>query len=161
MLCWMKARSLGLQRRVGRTIDYRIGKELRSKSINTSGEQEDRLLIFDGSESHMSVSFLDYCDANGIQLLCMPIVHTLNHPMSDFSDRCNNITQTNTAKILHSIDYRLQLSKAQFFPALTNAHRQAFTETNITAAWARSGHFPFNPRFIIRQCRGITSQLVS
>lgn len=67
---------------------------------------------------------------------------------------------TYAAEILYSMDYQLSLSKAQFYQAFRRAHNKTFIKKSILSAWRRSGYFPYNPNFIIRQCKETTPPVV-
>lgn len=116
---------------------------------------ETRLLLFDGHESHVSVGFLDLCHANNIELLCMPAhsTHLLQPLDVGLFGPLQQRYAINVSEILFSMDYQVSLSKTQFYQAFRKAHDQTFTKQNILSAWRKSGYFPFNPNFIIRQCK--------
>lgn len=126
-----------------------------SSTIGADGKQQPRLLLFDGHESHVSIEFLDYLKAKGVQLLCMPphSTHILQPLDVGLFGPLQKYYTSNAAKILHTMDYKLQLSKSQFFEAFSAAHNSAFTKDNIQAAWKKSGYYPYSPAFITRQLR--------
>ena len=118
-----------------------------SASTNSTKKQEPRLFIFNGYESHISAQFLECLLTYSIELLCMPphSTHLLQPLDVGIFGPLQQRYATNAAKILHSIDYQLQLSKAQFYTAFMEAHRDTFTISNIVSAWKKSGYIPYNP----------------
>jgi hypothetical protein len=108
-----------------------------------------RLLILDGHESHHSVDFEKYCEANHIITLCMP-PHS-SHLLQPLDVGCfgplknaygREIEQLIRCSITH-------VSKTDFFPAFYAAHQAAMTESNIKGGFRGAGLVPLDPESVI------------
>jgi hypothetical protein len=110
-----------------------------------------RLLILDGHESHDSVEFRDYCEANHIIPFCMP-AHA-SHLLQPLDIGCfgplkkaygNQIEDMMRNHINH-------ITKLEFIPAFKVAFESAITESNILGSFRGSGLVPFDPNAVLSQ----------
>ena len=108
-----------------------------------------RVLICDGFGTHETLEVLEFCFENNI-ILCRLPSHTshklqpcdvgvfapLKAAYRDEAERLYRVTNT--------------IGKEHFTSLYSPARDKAFTKRNITAAWAASGLFPFNPDRVLK-----------
>ncbi|KFY30724.1 hypothetical protein V493_01714 [Pseudogymnoascus sp. VKM F-4281 (FW-2241)] len=108
-----------------------------------------RVLICDGFGTHETLEMLEYCFENNI-ILCRLPSHTshklqpcdvgvfapLKAAYRDEAERLYWVTKT--------------IGKEHFTSLYSPARDKAFTKRNITAAWAATGLFPFNPDRVLK-----------
>ncbi|RYC77643.1 hypothetical protein BFJ63_vAg19483 [Fusarium oxysporum f. sp. narcissi] len=108
-----------------------------------------RLLIVDGHESHHSLEFEEYCQANKIVTLFMPphsshLLQPLDVGYFSLLKRAygREIEHLMRCSITH-------VSKTEFFPAFYAAFQATMTEKNIMAAFRGAGIIPLDPESVI------------
>lgn len=108
-----------------------------------------RLLILDGHESHHSLEFEKYCQANKIVTLFMPphsshLLQPLDVGYFSLLKRAygREIEHLMRCSITH-------VSKTEFFPAFYAAFQATMTEKNIKAAFRGAGIIPLDPESVI------------
>jgi hypothetical protein len=107
-------------------------------------------LICDGFGTHESLEVLEYCFENNI-ILCRLPSHT-SHKLQPcdvgvfaplkaaYRDQAERLLRGGASTV----------GKEHFTSLYYPARERAFTKRNITAAWAASGLFPFNPDRVLR-----------
>jgi hypothetical protein len=107
------------------------------------------LLILDGHESHHSVQFERYCEANKIVTLCMP-VHA-SHLLQPLDVGCFGPLKKAYGREIENLIKRSvhHISKTEFFPAFAAAFQATMTEKNIRGAFRGAGLVPFDPESVI------------
>jgi hypothetical protein len=117
------------------------------------GSRNYRLLIVDGHSSHVNLAFLEGCKRLRIIILILPphSTHRLQPldvglflPLSTYYGKELDL-------IMHRSDGITSLSKRNFWKVFKRAWDQAFTETNIKKAFAKTGIWPQNPRIVMAQ----------
>jgi len=106
-----------------------------------------RLLLVDGHSSHYTLGFLEYARDNHIVVLCYPshsthvyqgldvvVFSILKHTWSDERDRFEARGPA--------------VTKLNFLAVYAKAYARTFTESNIRAAFAKTGVVPYNPSVI-------------
>ncbi|RKK70134.1 hypothetical protein BFJ71_g17692, partial [Fusarium oxysporum] len=108
-----------------------------------------RLLILDGHESHHSVEFERYCEANKIITLCMP-AHS-SHLLQPLDIGCFGPLKKAYGREIEDLIRRSvhHISKTEFFPAFAAAFQATMTEKNIRGAFRGAGLVPFDPESVI------------
>jgi len=108
-----------------------------------------RLLILDGHESHHSVEFERYCEANKIVTLCMP-AHA-SHLLQPLDVGCFGPLKKAYGREIEDLIKRSvhHISKTEFFPAFVAAFQATMTEKNIRGAFRGAGLVPFDPESVI------------
>src|SRR5271170_587058 len=107
--------------------------------------QKPRVLICDGFGTHETLEILEFCLENNI-ILCRLPSHT-SHKLQP----CDvGVFAPLKAAYRDQVDrlYRggaNTVGKEHFTSLYSHARERAFTKKNITAGWAASGLFPFNP----------------
>ncbi|KAJ3454531.1 hypothetical protein MRS44_013131 [Fusarium solani] len=108
-----------------------------------------RLLILDGHESHHSLEFEKYCQANKIVTLCMP-------PHSSHLLQPLDVGYFSLLKKAYGreIEYLIRcsithVSKTEFFPAFYAAFQATMTEKDIKAAFRGAGLVPLDAESVI------------
>jgi hypothetical protein len=111
--------------------------------------KKQRVLICDGFGTHETLEMLEFCFENNI-ILCRLPSHTshklqpcdvrvfapLKAAYRDEAERLYQVTNT--------------IGKEHFTSLYSPAREKALTKRNITATWAASGLFPFNPDRVLR-----------
>jgi hypothetical protein len=112
--------------------------------------QKPRILICDGFGTHETLEILEYCFENNI-ILCRLPSHT-SHKLQPcdvgvfaplkaaYRDQVERLYRGGTDTV----------GKEHFTSLYSPARERAFTKRNITAGWAASGLFPFNPDRVLR-----------
>jgi hypothetical protein len=119
------------------------------RCTNTRSVGRYRLLILDGHESHHSLDFEKYCQANKIVTLCMP-PHS-SHLLQPLDVECFSLLKKAYGQEIEhlircSITY---VSKSEFFPAFYAAFQATMTEKNIKAAFRGAGIIPLDPERVV------------
>jgi hypothetical protein len=119
----------------------------RSTSARSVGHY--RLLILDGHESHHSLDFEKYCQANKIVTLCMP-PHS-SHLLQPLDvGYFSLLKKAYGQEIEHLIRCSItHVSKNEFFPAFYAAFQATMTEKNIKAAFKGAGLVPLDPESVV------------
>jgi len=112
--------------------------------------QKPRVLICDGFGTHETLEVLEFCFENNI-ILCRLPSHT-SHKLQPcdvgvfaplkaaYRDQADRLFRGGANTV----------GKEHFTSLYSPAREKAFTKRNITAAWAASGLFPFNPDRVLR-----------
>jgi hypothetical protein len=114
------------------------------KQTTVKAAGRTRLLVVDGHSSHYTLGFLEYARDHNIVVLCYPshsthvyqgldvvIFSVLKRAWSDERDKFEARGPT--------------VTKLNFMGVYAKAHVRAFTESNIRAAFAKTGIVPYNP----------------
>lgn len=117
------------------------------KQTKAKAGRRTRLLLVDGHSSHYTLGFLEYAHNNDIVVLCYPshsthvyqgldvvIFSVLKRAWSDERDRFEAQGPA--------------VTKLNFMAVYAKAHTRTFTESNIRAAFAKTGIVPYNPGVI-------------
>jgi hypothetical protein len=115
-----------------------------------------RLLILDGHTSHVSLPFVQYCEANNIVPLCFPPHSThILQPLdvgifSPFAKAYKTLIQR------HSMFGTQRVTNEQFLIFYHLARKDAFSPENIESAWSSTGLIPFDPSHVLEKYRPTT-----
>jgi hypothetical protein len=112
--------------------------------------QKPRVLICDGFGTHETLEILEYCFENNI-ILCRLPSHT-SHKLQPCDVGVFAPLKTAYRDEVERL-YRGGLDtvgKEHFTSLYKPARERALTKRNITAGWAASGLFPFNPERVLR-----------
>jgi len=132
---------------------------IRAKATQ-NGKLQQRLLICDGYDSHISGSFISHCIQNRISLLILPphtshVLQPLN--VAIFGPLKKHLTialsHLNEAQLL-------RIQKLEWMDAYIQARELAFSNLNITSAWRGSGLQPFQPQTVIQAATLPTTDVV-
>jgi len=117
------------------------------KQTKAKAGGQARLLLVDGHSSHYTLGFLEYARDNNVVVLCYPshsthvyqgldvvVFSVLKRTWSDERDRFEALG--------HAV------TKLNFMTVYAKAHARTFTESNIRAAFAKTGIVPYNPGVI-------------
>ncbi|ODQ68871.1 hypothetical protein LIPSTDRAFT_7335 [Lipomyces starkeyi NRRL Y-11557] len=117
--------------------------------VNKANGQQ-RLLICDGHDSHISGSFIAHCLQNRITLLILP-PHT-SHLLQPLDVAIfGPLKKRLTAALSHLNQAQLvRIQKIEWMEAYIQARSEACTQQNIESAWRGAGLFPFNPQRALR-----------
>jgi len=118
---------------------------------------ESRLLILDSHVSHINYKFLTFCEANNIVVFCLAPHST--HLLQPLDVGLCAPLQLAYRKAIE--DYFLTttigINRDIFFPLYIEAHQQAYTVRNITAAFKKCGIVPFNLRSVLSELPNATA----
>ena len=105
--------------------------QTRAKATLSNGQLQQRLLICDGHDSHISGSFISHCIQNRISLLILPpyTSHVLQPlDVAIFGPLKKHLT---TALLPLNKAQLLRITKAEWMEAYIAARERAFSELNI------------------------------
>ena len=110
--------------------------------------QKPRVLICDGFGTHETFEILEFCLENNIQLV-LYVVFPLT-PLTSSSPVTSESLPPLEGSVSRQAERLYQggtnaIGKEHFTSLYSPARESAFTKRSITAAWAASGLFPFNP----------------
>jgi hypothetical protein len=108
----------------------------------------DRLLLVDGHNSHYTLGFLEYARENKIHVLCYPSHAT--HVYQGLDVVIFGPLKTYWTEERDNYERRTgqKVSKTNFLKIYAPAHIRAFTDSNIRAAFRKTGLVPFDPTVI-------------
>ncbi|KAJ8114354.1 hypothetical protein OPT61_g3749 [Boeremia exigua] len=110
-----------------------------------------RLLIIDGHGSHITRSFIDYCNLHRILLLIYPphSTHTLQ-PLDVvcFAPLSNNYSKAST-QLIHDTQGLVGIQKSDFFNLFNEAWCKTFTENLVLTAFEATGIWLPNAAIIL------------
>ena len=111
--------------------------------------QNPRVLICDGFGTHETLGVLEFCFENNI-ILCRLPSHT-SHKLQPCDvgvfAPLKAAYRDEAERLFRGVN---TIGKQHFTSLYSHAREKAFTERNITAAWAACGLFPFNPDRVLR-----------
>jgi len=122
--------------------------------IRTQGKH--RLLILDGHTSHMSLPFVEYCEANNIVPICFPprsthILQSLDAGIfSPFAKVYKTLIQR------HSMFGTQRITDEQFLIFYHLARKETFSPENTASAWSATGLIPFDTSEVLRPSTAVT-----
>lgn len=120
-----------------------------------------RLLILDGHDSHVSLSFRQRCEEHNIIPLRLPPHSThLLQPLDlgIFSPFAKAYKKRISKHSIYGVE---NISKQKFLSFFQQARQAAITIRNIESAWRKAGLIPFNPSPILSLLRPKTSPSAS
>ncbi|KAJ8115208.1 hypothetical protein OPT61_g3090 [Boeremia exigua] len=116
-----------------------------------------RLLIVDGHGSHITRSFIDYCNLHRILLLIYPphSTHTLQ-PLDVvcFSPLSTNYSKAST-QLLHETQGLVGIKKSDFFDLFHTAWMKTFTKNLILKAFEATGIWPPNAAIVLDRFKSV------
>ena len=132
----------------------------REKATLLNGKLQQRLLICDGHDSHISGSFISHCIQNRISLLILP-PHT-SHVLQPLDVAIFGPLKKHLTTALSHLNEAqlLRIQKSEWMDAYIQARELAFSNLNITSAWRGSGLQPFQPQTVIRAATLPTTDVV-
>ena len=114
---------------------------------------EWRLLVCDGHDSHQSAGLIDFCLTHRIAVFHIPPHSShITQPLDvgcfsslaqHYSDEVRAICDTGVA----------QITKRDFIRLYSQARDLAFTRSNLTSAWRKTGLWPLDPSQVTDRCR--------
>jgi hypothetical protein len=120
------------------------------KQTKAKVKGQTQLLLVDGHSSHYTLGFLEYAKDNNVIVLCYPSHSTHIYQGLDivifsvlkcaWSDEQDCFEANGPA-----------VTKLNFMAVYTKAHTCTFTESNIQAAFAKTGVVPYNPDVVTTQ----------
>jgi predicted transcriptional regulator len=138
----------------------RVFKPSTRVKATQNGRLQQRLLICDGHDSHISGSFISHYIQNQISLLIIP-PHT-SHVLQPLDISIfGPLKQHLTTALLHLNEAQLlRIQKSEWMDAYITARAAAFSTSNINSAWRGSGLQPFQPQTVIRAATLPTTDVV-
>lgn len=116
-----------------------------------SPEDEYRLLLCDGHDSHISAAFVSYCLQNRIALVLLPphSSHLLQPLDVSVFSPLKKALATRQSRLFRSAVRRIE--KAEWLEHYIEARELAISEKNILAGWRGAGLFPENLHRMLHQ----------
>ena len=116
----------------------------------TKAKAKGQTQLVDGHSSHYTLGFLEYAQNNNVVVLCYPSHSTRVYQELDvvifsalkraWSDEWDRFEEQGPA-----------VTKLNFLAIYAKAHTCTFTESNIWAAFAKTGVVPYNPDVVSMQ----------
>jgi len=109
-----------------------------------------RLLILDGHESHIFLGFIRACEERRIVPICLPPHST--HLLQPLDVGCFGTLKAVYSNLvnIHARQFDIaKVSKARFLEMYATARSQAFTETNTRNAFKAVGLHPLDPQRVL------------
>ncbi|ODQ70295.1 hypothetical protein LIPSTDRAFT_333558 [Lipomyces starkeyi NRRL Y-11557] len=125
-------------------------KRVFEPATRATANGQQRLLICDGHDSHISGSFIAHCLQNRITLLILP-PHT-SHLLQPLDVAIfGPLKKRLIAALPHLNQAQLvRIQKIEWMEAYIQARSEVCTQQNIESAWRGAGLFPFNPQRALR-----------
>jgi DDE superfamily endonuclease len=114
-----------------------------------------RILIIDSHNSHLNLAFIDFCDHHRIIpiFLLSHSTHRLQPlDVGLFSPLANYYTQE-IDRLITEGQGLVSISKRYFWKFFRAAWDKAFSEENITEAFAATGIWPCDPERVIKKLK--------
>lgn len=120
-----------------------------------------RILILDGHESHVSLPFIEYCEAHKIVPLCLPPHST--HILQPLDVSIFGPLAKAYKKRLHdtAIYGALAITKKEFLEIYQAARSEAISSSNIASAWRATGLIPYDPSTVLSKIQTETLPFAS
>ena len=114
------------------------------KQTKVKAGKRTRLLIMDGHSSHYTLGFLEYARDNNIVVLCYPSHST--HVYQGLDVVIFSVLKRAWSDERDKFEARgPPVTKLNFMAVYAKAHVRTFTESNIRAAFSKTGIVPYNP----------------
>jgi hypothetical protein len=134
-------------------------KRIFEPTTQAKANGQQRLLICDGHDSHISGSFIAHCLQNRITLLILP-PHT-SHLLQPLDVAIfGPLKKRLTAALSHLNQAQLiRIQKMEWMDAYIQARSEVCNSQNIESSWRGAGLFPFNPQRALRTMAPETTSL--
>ena len=125
---------------------------LESSSTAKAGIR-NRILLFDGHNSHVNINFLQYCIDNRVIPICLP-------PHTSHRLQPRDVSVFSPYKHAYRMElqqrfenHEVGVSKRNFYEIVSNARLKALTSENIRSGFWSSGMIPSDGETILQQLR--------
>ena len=119
--------------------------------LNTTPRQDQwRLLILDGHDSHTPVDFMLHCRQHKVYLLYLP-PHT-SHVLQPLDLAPFSVVKSRYRDQIHALsalDDATPVKKERFITSYNHARNEGLSARNIRAGWKASGLCPYNPQLVL------------
>jgi DDE superfamily endonuclease len=120
-----------------------------------------RLLILDGHESHVSLQFVEYCEAHKIVPLCLPPHSTHILQPLDVSI-FGPLARAYKKRLYDTALYgALAITKQEFLEIYQAARSEAISSTNMASTWRATGLIPYDPSIVLSKIQSETPPFAS
>ena len=132
-------------------------EECFDKSTREKADDEYRLLICDGHDSHISAQFVRYCINHKIILFLLPLhaSHILQPLDVGVFGPLKTAMATQLSRLLACEISRLQ--KVEWVDKYIPARTQAISASNIQGGWRGAGLFPINRHRVLQTISDLTT----
>jgi hypothetical protein len=122
-------------------------KDIFDRQTKEKGRRRWRLLILDGHGSHLTMKFIDYCDANRILLMTYTphSTHSLQPLDVGIFSHLSLAYSSQLEEFLHKSQGLSHITKRDFFRLFWPAWGKALSSKNILSSWRTVGISPLNP----------------
>lgn len=120
-----------------------------------AGSHGRRILIVDGHSSHVNMGFLEWAHEHRIIVHIMPphSTHKLQPLDVGLFSPLATAYQKQLNNLMHSSLGYVSMSKRLFYPMFRDAWNEAFNETNVLKAFAKTGIWPQDPSKVLDTIR--------
>ncbi|KAG9194058.1 hypothetical protein G6011_04093 [Alternaria panax] len=128
-------------------------KEVFDRETRRKARSGYRLLLLDGHGSHLTMDFINYCDANKILLAVFPphATHTLQPLDVALFKPLSEAYSAELSKYLQNSQGLLPITKGDFFPLFWSAWHTAFKPQTIRRSFEATGIYPPNANVILKK----------
>jgi hypothetical protein len=128
-------------------------KQVFDRETKEKARRSYRLLIVDGHGSHVSLSFIDYCDKNRILLATYPphSTHTLQPLDVSLFKPLSSAYTAELTDFMYNCQGICSITKRDFYRLFNKAWGIAFQENTIRKAFEVTGISPLNPEAILKR----------
>jgi hypothetical protein len=118
-----------------------------------------RLLILDGYGSHLTMEFIEYCDAHKILLMIFSTHSTYSLQPLDvvMFKPLSSAYSSELSQHLHRSQGLIPVTKGDFFPLFWPAWGASFTSKNALSSFEATGVVPLNADAVLKRFRNTTS----
>ena len=121
----------------------------------TKARQSTRLLILNRHGSHITMAFIEYCDAHKIHLAILPphSTHTLQPLNVGLFKPLASAYSNELSNFLYRSQGITGITKRDFFKLFYKAWDDSITPANTLSAFKKCGISPFNPDQVLGRFR--------
>jgi hypothetical protein len=132
-------------------LGYKWLTTLFDRETKEKAKRKWRLLFIDGHGSHITMKFINYCDANRIFLTLYPShsTHTLQPLDVSLFGPLAKAYSNELDQLIFDYQGFCRLSKRDFFSLFWRAWGKAFTPKNIQSGWRATGLHPWDPEVVL------------
>lgn len=135
-------------------------RDIFDRETKAKARRRWRLLFLDGHGSHVTMKFLDYCEANKILMATYPphSTHSLQPLDVGIFSPLSKAYSDELEAFLHASQGLSAITKRDFFRLFWKAWNKALSPANIASSWRATGLLPWDPEVVLVRFRENTIQ---
>jgi hypothetical protein len=121
------------------------------REMEAKARRRWRLLILDSHGSHVTIKFINFCDANRILLAIYPPHSTYSLQSLDVSlfSLLSRVYSDELEQFMHECQGLSHVTKRDFFRLFWPSWNKAFSIKNINSSWQSVGLHPWDPETVL------------